>query len=288
MAPNFDSKASGELDPLLAHAGYVQRLARSLVSDAHDAEDLAQETWLSALSSSWRREGAPRAFLAGVLRRRALQAHRDEGRRRDREALVEPREPACAASVSEALERAELGRELARLAVELEEPFRSVLLLRYFAQRSSAAIAAELGLPRKTVESRLARGHARLRERWLRAHPEQAPGREQLPGLALLAGSASLRGTTVGGATCASIPLSTSVLSPALGALLVNTKLALAVLVLLGGGLAWLAVSLTSERHGALPVARGAAAQQPAGPESALPSSAPLERRLAAATDLVV
>jgi len=85
-----------DLEPLLAHAGFVRRLASRLAADPHDAEDLSQETWLALLRRRATLRGEPRAFLAGVLRRRVLEQRR---------------EPASAPFAAEALERAELGRE---------------------------------------------------------------------------------------------------------------------------------------------------------------------------------
>lgn len=43
-------------DVLLAHAGWVRGLARSLAVDASSAEDLVQDTWLAALRRGLRDE----------------------------------------------------------------------------------------------------------------------------------------------------------------------------------------------------------------------------------------
>ena len=214
-------------EPLLAHAAWLGALARRLAAD--EGEDLVQETWLSALGSRWSDARSPRAFLAGVLRNRWRMARRAESRRREHErargSSVEP-----SPSAAEALERAELGRALTDLVLELEEPFRSAILLRFTEGLPPHEIAARLGVPLKTVDSRIQRGIARLRERW-----RQTQGRDTwLASLLALGGN---RGEAVPAA------LSTS-LTPTLGALLVNAKLVLAVLVAAGGGtLFWLARS---------------------------------------------
>lgn len=230
-----------ELDPLLAHADWVRRLAKRLVADGHQAEDLVQDTWLATLrGSAWRtarplRE--PRLFLATVLRRKALQLGRTEGRRRAREARIEG--PEAEPATDELLERVEEGRELARLALELEEPFRSVILLRHFDGLAPCALAERLGVPLKTVETRLARGHARLRERWRRRHPEDGAG------VAALVAIARACPTTVPPAVAAG-----ATVTGILGVMLMKTKLALLVLAALGGGgLLWLKASLAADER---------------------------------------
>ena len=242
---------------LLSQERWLRGLARSIARDANEADELVQETWLAALrarlapgaSSGAPHGGSPRAFLAGVLRRRALQRWRSERRRRDRERDVEPRE--CAPPVSAALERLELGRELARLVVELEEPLRGAIVLRYVEELPVEAIAERLGVPAKTIEARLARGRARLRARWTRRFPGQASG---------------LLGSLIGAPPSQAPPLTEALalVSPAvwatrLGVLMLNTKLVLSVLLLVGAGaLAWLAVG--RDRPGG-----------PSGPRTAAP-----------------
>ncbi len=126
------------VDPqvLLEHAGYVRGLARRLARDAHEAEDLAQETWLAFLRARWTEICSPRRFLAGVLRNRFRQSRRSSERRRIREEVARHQGIASAnglitPSALEALERAELAREVVGLVLELDEPFRSVILLRF-------------------------------------------------------------------------------------------------------------------------------------------------------------
>ena len=43
---------TASVDDLLAHVGWVQALARSLVRDSAAADDLAQETWMAALTGT--------------------------------------------------------------------------------------------------------------------------------------------------------------------------------------------------------------------------------------------
>jgi RNA polymerase sigma-70 factor (ECF subfamily) len=157
------SPPHSETDLLLAHGAWIRALARRLVADEHHAEDLAQETWLAAL----RRRGNPvrafRPYLAGVLSNLTRQTLRSRARREDTErgAARDVEIPSAAATV----EAAALGRDLAGRVLELDEPFRTAILLRYYEDLPPRAIARRTGVPVRTVNSRIARGLERLRTR---------------------------------------------------------------------------------------------------------------------------
>ena len=76
------------LHALLAHAGFVRAIARSLLRDEHDAEDVVQETFLAALEHPPADRGKLRAWLGAVGRRRALKTRRAERRRKERERVA--------------------------------------------------------------------------------------------------------------------------------------------------------------------------------------------------------
>ena len=67
---------------LLEQRQRLEALARQLVADEHRAQDLVQETLLASLRVSGRAIRAPAAWMAQLLRRRALQVRREEERRR--------------------------------------------------------------------------------------------------------------------------------------------------------------------------------------------------------------
>ncbi len=85
-----------EPDTLLAHHEWMRRLARRLVLDDAEADDVVQEAWLRATERPPREAGALRAWLATVVRNAARQLARGESRRGRRE---------FAAARSEALPR---------------------------------------------------------------------------------------------------------------------------------------------------------------------------------------
>ena len=172
-----EREAVPSVDELLAHAGWLQRLAERLVGTGDQAEDLVQETWLAALRRGPRRGASLRPWLATVLRNFAASSARSRERRRWREEQHAP--PEALPSTEELTARAEASRALVEAVLALPEAQRVVVLLRYFEQLPSPEIAARLGCPAATVRSHLSRAVERLRtqldrraggdrERWVR------------------------------------------------------------------------------------------------------------------------
>ena len=152
-------------------AAWVRAIARSLVRDPDREDDLVQETWLAALRAGHRspRDSARsvrsvRAWLATVMRNVVRQSARTERRRAEREGVVtRERAGECGRDPVDVLERASLHRLLVEAVTDLEEPFRTTLLLRYFDDLTPPQIASRLNVPLNTVRSRLRRGLERLR-----------------------------------------------------------------------------------------------------------------------------
>lgn len=198
---------------LLADLGWLRALARSLARDAELADDLVQDTCTVALA-----HGAPprqpRAWLTTVMRR-LLHAHRR------REAARLRRDAAAAAilpapDTCEQLARAEAQHQLAAAVLQLDEPYRSTVLLRYFDGLPPRRIAARLRLPVATVHSRLQRalqqlrlrlddGHAG-REGWLAALAPFAFPTPLLPGLGLLCMNTPLKMLLAAAVLACSVP----------------------------------------------------------------------------------
>ena len=271
----------GSAERLLEHSVWMKRLARTLVRDGDRAEELTQETWLRLLEHPPRLDGPVRGWIATVMRNLVRSTRRGEQRRADRE-RTSSRTDAHDASGLDLLERAVLQRELVQAVLELEEPYRTAILLRYFEERSPSAIAKGEGIPVATVKTRLARGIARLRERLGRT---RGPGgcASVLSGLALLEPRPPLPFPTP--------PSWPSGLSWTLGALAVNLKLVVSVVVLVAAGLSayWLASDGAGPaRSTAITVAAAPASGELAQPEvhalAAAPESTAPERELAPAS----
>jgi RNA polymerase sigma factor (sigma-70 family) len=158
----MDSAARLTPDALLAHEAFVLRLARSLVRDEATAHDLAQETWLSALERP-PREGSLRAWLATVTRNHARNLARGRGRREARERATARGE--AAESEPSSSERLELQHGVVRAVLELDEPYRSVVIGVYYDGASPSELARARGVPAGTLRAQLSRGLEMLRAR---------------------------------------------------------------------------------------------------------------------------
>lgn len=152
------------LEDLLRERAWLDRLVAGLVGSTADCDDVAQRTIVHVLSARGRIRNL-RGYLASVARGFALNLKRDRERREARQRAASSRELATDADPSLLAERAELQRRLIDALLALDEPQRSILLLRFHGERSPAEIATLLTIPAPTVRSHLRRGLERLRER---------------------------------------------------------------------------------------------------------------------------
>ncbi|MHC4814222.1 MAG: sigma-70 family RNA polymerase sigma factor [Planctomycetota bacterium] len=167
--------ATTQINPeaLLSHLDFVRGVARSLLFDEHEVDDVVQQTWLQAVRRPPRKPGALRSWLGTVARNLARNARRDQGRRGGRQpAQPEPdMEPAVSVpSTADVVEREAVRRQVVKAVLALREPYRGTVLLRYFEGLSPAQIAAQLKVPGATVRTRLRRGLEQLRTMLDSAH----------------------------------------------------------------------------------------------------------------------
>ena len=151
----------------------VIRACHRILGDLGEAEDVAQEAFVIAYRSlgSWRADGPFGAWLSRIAVRLAL---RQAGRRRN----VQWATPGTAADDDDPVAslrsdwrvdpeglaiRGERQRVVRRAVADLDEPYREVVALRFFAERSLDEIAALTGRPLGTVKTHLHRGLLRLR-----------------------------------------------------------------------------------------------------------------------------
>ncbi len=139
----------------------LRALARGLVRSAADADDLVQDTWVTALRHRPDDEGRLGGWLRKTLRNLAVNRRIDEARRARREAAAAVPE----AGPRDEHEQFETLRALLSEVEALEEPCRSAVRLRFLEGEPPRRIAKRLGVPVATVHSRIQRGLARLRER---------------------------------------------------------------------------------------------------------------------------
>lgn len=155
------SRSGASLNDLLEHADWVRGLAYQLVQDAARADDLVQEAWITAMESPPRHASNLRAWLGSVVTHLASSERRAERRRSTRERLGSRQE--AQPPTDQLVHEAQLSSELVEAVAAMDEPYKTVLLLRYFRDEKPSAIARELGRPLATVKTQLQRGLERLR-----------------------------------------------------------------------------------------------------------------------------
>ena len=162
---------------LRQHADLVYRVALRVTGTSDDAADAAQE----ALVKVWKGIAAvpadrQRAWCARVARNAALDLLRRH-RVRPAAGLAEPvAEPASDDLLpDDDAEASDLRIELERAVRTLDEPFRSILVLREIEGLSYAEIVDALDLPLSTVKVYLHRARRRVRAALATSAPELIP-----------------------------------------------------------------------------------------------------------------
>ena len=182
------SSEAHNLDDLIrAHGPFLQRLARALTSDAATADDLVSDTWMAALRPGLGPLRNERGWLATVLRRRAaaVQSRPPVAGIEDAE-----RHPSVDSSPDEILAQLEREQLVNGALSRLEDPYRSVIFLRYHDGLTPTVIAERTNTPHKTVRTQISRGLDKLRrslDQEMRRHGASDPRAEWLGALVPLA-----------------------------------------------------------------------------------------------------
>ena len=164
MGPEADLRAPDAI--LEGNLEWIRALAHSLVRDPDRAEDLAQDTVVAALEGAPGGVRLPRSWLATVALNLWRHRGRSEQRRRARELdLADRTSREASRSPDELVERVVVFREVAQHVLELHEPYRSVILMRFWEGLPPRAIAARLRTTPATIQNRIARALGQLRER---------------------------------------------------------------------------------------------------------------------------
>jgi RNA polymerase sigma-70 factor (ECF subfamily) len=146
---------------LLEHREWVRRLARTLVRDEATADDLAQDTWVVAISRPPAHASSLRAWLGRVTRSLALNRRRAARRRASHERTGSRAE--AVRSSDDVVAEAEAHRRLVAAVLALAEPYRETVLLRFFEAMPPRAIATRMSVPVETVRTRTRRALELLR-----------------------------------------------------------------------------------------------------------------------------
>jgi RNA polymerase sigma-70 factor (ECF subfamily) len=177
--PDVDPEVRAAVDAVLAgdrdafrilvdrEAAAVIRACHRVLGDVHEAEDAAQEAFVTAFQSlaGWRGDGPFGAWLTRIALRIAL---RRAQRRRD-VTWIDPLQPASGIDLPGGQDpvattlRVERASAVRAAVAKLDEPYREVVALRFFADLSLDEIASQTGRPLGTVKTHLHRGLLRLR-----------------------------------------------------------------------------------------------------------------------------
>jgi RNA polymerase sigma-70 factor (ECF subfamily) len=141
----------------------VFRVCLRILGRPHDAEDVAQESFVMAYRAlgTYRGDGPLGGWLMRIA---ARQAFRRLGQRREAVELS-PDMPLAAAGLDplSATLAGERQREIRLAVAALGDPYREVVSLRYFGELSLAEISQVTRRPLNTVKTHLRRGLERLR-----------------------------------------------------------------------------------------------------------------------------
>lgn len=153
---------------LVKHLDGVRRLARSLVRDDAEADDVMQDAAVAALENRTPVRRGLRAWLGGVTRNVVRTRHRVDTRRDAREAAVA--KPEAVPSVAESVVRAAEQSALLETVVNMQDPYRTAILLRFVEGLPPREIATRMDIPVETVRTHVKRGLTRLRAHLDRRH----------------------------------------------------------------------------------------------------------------------
>ncbi len=149
------------------HSRALFSAAQALLSNAADAEDVVQETFAGAYraAANFERRSSVKTWLRRILLRQVARHYRDRPMKMQGldtpealDAPMSPHKPSAQSGIDARL-------DVMSMLQELSPEHREIIVLREIEQMSYEEMAEALGVPRGTVESRLHRARAELKER---------------------------------------------------------------------------------------------------------------------------
>lgn len=156
------------------HQSRVRNWLRQLARDRARADDLAQETFITAWQKlgSFSGQGKFSSWLMKIAYNEFLQSRREDRRERrlaEAVAAETPGEPAEDPTVSELA-----ATDLERMLAALSDAERQAMVLCYAYGLSHSEASEITGMPIGTIKSHINRGKERIRARFLSGEPRDA------------------------------------------------------------------------------------------------------------------
>jgi RNA polymerase sigma-70 factor, ECF subfamily len=148
------------------HGGAVFGLAKRVLLNATEAEDVTQEVFLRLWNQPDRFDparGSLRSFLLAQAHGRAVDAVRSTSSRRQREARDAMRTAEAAYDMQREVWDMAVAEHVSRAMGELPEEERRAIELAYFDGRTYREVAQLLDQPEGTIKSRIRTGMRRMR-----------------------------------------------------------------------------------------------------------------------------
>ncbi|KQX51481.1 MULTISPECIES: RNA polymerase sigma factor [unclassified Paenibacillus] len=168
------------------HKSYIYTLVYRMVGHKETAEDLTQEVFVKLFRSlaHFRGDAKFTTWLYRMTTNLVTDFRRSQ-KRKPYEALLDKMKGWFTDAREQPEEMAMLKDEQERMQAllsELPDKYRLIMYLFHYKQLSYQEMSEVTGLPMKTLETRLYRGKAILKEKWLEvnAHESQASGRHSV------------------------------------------------------------------------------------------------------------
>ena len=169
LARRGDNAARTEL--VMRHGRRLFALAAALLGGGDaDVNDVVQETFLAAFDGGlkdFKGNASLATWMSGVLINRVRKLRRHRHARPAGPLLAVERQPAAVDHASRSpATQVEQRMDVATMLDSLPPEYREVIVLREWQQMSYAEMAAALGVPERTAETRLTRARRMLRQRF--------------------------------------------------------------------------------------------------------------------------
>ena len=152
---------------VLEYQDLVYTVCLNIVRNAHDAENTAQDTFLTAYCSlADYRGGNFKSWLCRIAANKAIDLRRKQSRFIFEDITLLEEAAQDKESVEMAYERKEREEKIGHILSKLPNKYASVIKAFYYNQLTVKEIAWQLELPERTVETQLYRAKKMIRERW--------------------------------------------------------------------------------------------------------------------------